>query len=100
VCLLMVADSVEWASETPKGLWKKITDEVQAYFGYRLDWSVMYCTYSRDSRLSFFCDICSRPRVRLKSTWREVVEKSCQACKLNKEDAMDRGRWRKLIKDV
>ena len=50
----MVADSVEWASETPKGLWKKITDEVQAYFGYRLDWSVMYCTYSRDSRLSFF----------------------------------------------
>jgi len=29
-----------------------------------------------------------------------VVEKDCQAHKLNKEDAMDRSRWRKLIKDV
>ena len=26
--------------------------------------------------------------------------KDCQACKLNKEDAIDRSRWRKLIKDV
>jgi len=25
------------------------------------------------------------------------VEKDCQARKLNKEDAMDRSRWRKLI---
>jgi len=33
-------------------------------------------------------------------TWKEVVEKDCQARKLNKEDAMDRSRWRKLIKDV
>ena len=30
-------------------------------------------------------------------TWREVVEKDCQACKLNKED---RNRWMKFIKDV
>jgi len=30
-----------------------------------------------------------RPRERPKRTWREVVEKDCQACKLNKEDAMD-----------
>jgi len=28
------------------------------------------------------------------------VEKDCQARKLNKEDAVDRRRWRKLIKDV
>jgi len=33
-------------------------------------------------------------------TWREVVEKDCQARKLNIEDAMDRRKWRKLIKDV
>ena len=32
-------------------------------------------------------------------TWREVVQKVCQACKLNREDAMDYSRWRKLIKD-
>jgi len=25
--------------------------------------------------------------------------KDCQACRLNREDAMDRSRWRKLIKD-
>jgi len=33
-------------------------------------------------------------------TWREVVEKDCQARKLNKENATDCSRWRKLIKDV
>jgi len=37
---------------------------------------------------------------RPKRTWREVVEKDCQARKLNKEDAMDRSKWRKFIKDV
>jgi len=32
------------------------------------------------------------------STWKElVVQKDCQARNLNKEDAMDRGRWKKLI---
>jgi len=41
-----------------------------------------------------------RPRGRLKRTWREVVEKDCQAHKLNKEDATDRRKWRNLIKDV
>ena len=41
-----------------------------------------------------------RPRGRPKRTWTEVVAKDCQAHKLNKEDAVDRSRWRKLIKDV
>ena len=41
-----------------------------------------------------------RPRGIPMRTWREVVEKDCQARKLNKEDAMDRSKWRKLIKDV
>ena len=40
----------------------------------------------------------SRSRGRLKRTWKEVVQKDCQARNLNKEDAMDRGRWKKLIK--
>ena len=40
------------------------------------------------------------PRGRPQRTWREVAEKDCQARKLNKEDSMDRTRWRKLIKDV
>ena len=40
----------------------------------------------------------SGPRGRSKRTWKEVVQKDCQARSLNKEDAMDRGRWRKLIK--
>ena len=41
-----------------------------------------------------------RPRKIPMRTWREVVREDCQARKLNKEDAMDRSRWRKLIKDV
>jgi len=41
-----------------------------------------------------------RPRGRPKKTWREVVKEDCQARKLNKEDAMGRSKWRKLIKDV
>jgi len=42
----------------------------------------------------------ARPRGRPKRTWREVVREDCQARKLNIEDAMDRSKWRKLIKDV
>jgi len=41
-----------------------------------------------------------RPKGRPKKTWREAVEKDCQVRKLNKEDAMDHSRWRKLLKDV
>jgi len=29
----------------------------------------------------------------------EIVEKDCQARKLNEEDAMDHKRWRKQIRD-
>ena len=41
----------------------------------------------------------ARRRGRPKKIWREVVQKDCQARKLNREDAMDRSRWRQLIKD-
>jgi len=37
---------------------------------------------------------------RPKRTWREVVQEDCQARKMNKEDAMDSCKWRKMIKDV
>ena len=40
-----------------------------------------------------------RPRGRPKKTWREIVEKDCQACKLNRKDARDRNRWMKQIRD-
>jgi len=40
----------------------------------------------------------SRPRGRPKRTWREVVQNDCQARNLNREDAMDCGRWKKPIK--
>ena len=42
----------------------------------------------------------SRPRGRPKRTWKEVVRKDCQARKLNKEDAVDHCKWRKVIKEV
>jgi len=41
-----------------------------------------------------------RPRGRPKKTWIEVAEKDCQAHKLNKEDAVDHSRWRKLTNAV
>jgi len=40
-----------------------------------------------------------RSRGRPKKTWREIVQKDCQAHKLNREDAMDRSRWRMQIRD-
>jgi len=41
----------------------------------------------------------SRPRGRPKRTWSGVVQKDYQACKLNRKDAVDHGRWKQLIKD-
>jgi len=41
----------------------------------------------------------SIPKGEPKKTWTEVVQNDCQACKLNREDAMDRSQWRKQIKD-
>jgi len=42
----------------------------------------------------------SRPRGRPKRTWLEVVQRDCQVRGLSREDAMIRGRWRKLIRMV
>ena len=41
-----------------------------------------------------------RPKGRPKKTWTEVVETDCQARKLNREDAINRSKWRKLISNV
>jgi len=41
----------------------------------------------------------TRPRGRQKKTWREIVEKDCQVCGLNRGDAMDCSRWMKQIRD-
>jgi len=54
------------------------------------DWVKKYMEYEVEG---------ARPRGRPKKTWREIVEKDCRAHKLNRDDAMDRNRWRKEIKD-
>jgi len=41
----------------------------------------------------------ARPRGRPKKTWREIVEKDCEAHKLNREHTIDRIRWMKQIRD-
>jgi len=41
-----------------------------------------------------------RPSGKPKRTWKEVVREDCQARKLNKQDAMDHCKWRKVIKEV
>ena len=40
----------------------------------------------------------SRPRHRPKTTSTRVVRKDCQTHKLNRDDAMDRSRWKKLLR--
>ena len=40
----------------------------------------------------------SRLRRRTKTTSARVVQKDCQAHKLNRDDAMDHSRWKKLIR--
>ena len=42
----------------------------------------------------------SRPRGRPKGTWLEVVQRDCQVRCLSRDDAMIRGKWRKLIRRV
>jgi len=54
------------------------------------DWVKKYVEYEVEG---------ARPRGRPKKTWREIVEKNCQVRGLNREDAMDRSRWMKLIRD-
>jgi len=41
----------------------------------------------------------ARPRGRPKKTWIDIMHKDCQAHKLNREDTMDRNRWKKKIMD-
>jgi len=53
------------------------------------DWVKKYMEYKVEG---------SKPRSRPKRTWREVVQKDCKARNLNREDAMDLGIWKKLIK--
>jgi len=42
----------------------------------------------------------SRPRGRPKRTWLEVVQRDYQVRGLSKDDAIVRGRWRKMIRMV
>ena len=42
----------------------------------------------------------SRPRGRRKRTWLEVVQRDCLVRGLSRDDAMVRGRWRKMIRMV
>jgi len=39
-----------------------------------------------------------KPTGRPTKTWREIVEKDCQAHKLNREDVMDHNRWKNQIR--
>ena len=58
-----------------------------------------FCGKDEASRCEMYEVDGARPRGRPRKTWREIVEKDCQAHKLNKEDVVDRKRWRKQIKN-
>jgi len=74
IILILQQNMLQWYGHV---LHKEDTDWVKKYMEYEVEGSA--------------------PRSRPKRTWRETVQKDCQACNLNK-DAMDRGRWKKLIK--
>jgi len=41
-----------------------------------------------------------RPKGRPKRTWKEVVQEDCKTRKLNKVNAIDHCKWRKVLKAV
>jgi len=57
------------------------------------------CTKYAGLHMQWLEEMCevegARPSGRPKKTWREIVKKDCQACKLNK----DRKMWRKQVRD-
>ena len=44
--------------------------------------------------------MCNAKICHMWAIWKEVVCEDCQARKLNKEDAMERCKWRKMIKEA
>ena len=52
------------------------------------------------TKLEGGCSYCTQLMMLPGKTWREVVREDCQARKLNEEDAMDRCKWRKMIKEA
>jgi len=41
-----------------------------------------------------------RPTAKPKKTWSEIIETDCETQQICKEDAMDRRKWRRLVKDL
>ena len=86
----------KWVEDVCAGLFGVFVYLVLRWYGHVLrkdddDWVKKCMEYEVEG---------SRPRGRPKRTWKEVVREDCQARKLNKEDAMDRCKWRKVIKEV
>jgi len=75
IILILHQSRLRWYGHV---LRKEDTDSVKKYMEYEVEGS--------------------RPRGRPKRTWKEVVQKDCQTRDLNREDAMDRSRWKKLMK--
>jgi len=55
------------------------------------------CSSNNYYLLLLLVSTCGFISYRPKKTWTEIVEKDCKALGLNREDAMDRSRWRKQI---
>jgi len=75
IILILQENRLRWYGHV---MWKEDTDWVKKCMEYEIEGS--------------------RPRGRPKRTWKEVVQNDCQARNLNKEDAVDHDRWKKLIK--
>jgi len=66
------------------------------YIKKKLSWNFKFTCLTSQNNIKFMLISHKRP----KRTWREVVREDCKTRKLNKEDAMDRCKWRKVLKAV
>ena len=60
----------------------------------------VHCEYAKPASLKILCKVMSTAFCCCSHGFSEVVREDCQARKLNKEDAMDRCKWRKMIKEA
>jgi len=86
-----------------KGLRERLgLDDISVLHQNRLQW-YGHVLQKEDNDWVKKCIECeldgARPRGTPKKTRTEIMEKDCQARKLNREEAVDRNRWRKQIRD-
>jgi len=80
----------------------QVLEDLKIYTGcqYLNEWSSRWPDNDWVKKCTEYEVVGSRPRGRPKRTWLKVVQRDCQVRGLSRDDAVIRGRWRKLIRMV